>query len=573
MQERAVDAFWSVASDLRGDPSAEGIARVLRFPIGTTSRGYPFLDKRGWQVFRDTVDHLFTGGARMLEVLTRLEGEVGDREGAEWDAVRGAMRVAGQVTRTASITAPPDLWLVARVTSNLAALGLCERLLIGEALYPAHCECDGEALDEAQLETDLTFLLSARLRRGVRRRLPRGGALVGALGAPPRRRRGPRRGRRRGPVRGRARHSGEPVAEEARAALIERVIARIGEPKPARERTHWMASAREARIGAALVPLILGLRGADRCAALEADRGVIGPEAIAPGDHDLGLAALSVLRAAGWVEPLTGRVSALGRRGFARGPGPFGIIETYHPYMTRGVEIVRRGRGQVWVARGENVGASQDANAKTFRTANDALDRFSAETGFAYSVFIEHAVGRGEATRQRAERDQEAGRERHYVGADLEDAAIDAAIEEQRAGKLPASMVFVRDADIGRPGRLLDAMAERGIEAEGAVMVVGNGFHEARDQTDDSMVEVFRGYHDAGVVLLFTEENALSIDDLRETAWNTYHAGFRYVHEKSGQCLRPAEPRGPVRLGRPMRAAWSECARAAGYVRAERYGD
>jgi len=85
------------------------------------------------------------------------------------------------------------------------------------------------------------------------------------------------------------------------------------------------------------------------------------------------------------------------------------------------------------------------------------------------------------------------------------------------------------------------------------------------------MKEVFRGYCDAGIILLFTEENALAIDDIRQTAWNTYHAAFKYVHEKSGQGLRPANPRIGVRLGRGLRAAWSECAQAGGYVRAENY--
>ena len=102
-------------------------------------------------------------------------------------------------------------------------------------------------------------------------------------------------------------------------------------------------------------------------------------------------------------------------------------------------------------------------------------------------------------------------------------------------------------------------------------MLVGNGFHEVRDQTDTGMTEVFQAYEQAGIVLLFTEENALSIDDLRATAWNTYHAGFKYVHEKSGQGLRPAEPGPPVRLGKPLRAAWSRCASDAGYVRADAY--
>jgi hypothetical protein len=158
-----------------------------------------------------------------------------------------------------------------------------------------------------------------------------------------------------------------------------------------------------------------------------------------------------------------------------------------------------------------------------------------------------------------------------YVGADLEDEAIDAAAADQRAGRLPAGMLLIRQADIGEPGRLVAALQEAEIDAQGAVMLVGNGFHEVRAQTDERMIDVFRGYHEAGIVLLFTEENALSIDDLRATAWNTYHAGFKYVHEKSGQGLRPAEPRPRARLGRPMRAAWSECARQAGYVRADAY--
>ena len=34
-------------------------------------------------------------------------------------------------------------------------------------------------------------------------------------------------------------------------------------------------------------------------------------------------------------------------------------------------------------------------------------------------------------------------------------------------------------------------------------------------QTDDAMARVFRGYEQAGMLLLFTEENALSVDDLR----------------------------------------------------------
>jgi hypothetical protein len=333
---------------------------------------------------------------------------------------------------------------------------------------------------------------------------------------------------------------------------------------------HWIADRDELGLGYRLLPIVLGLRASGRTQAL-AETAAVRPEEWSRPHPVVAAAALEVLTASGWMrrEGESYKVTASGARGFSKGPGPFGIIETYYPYMQRAREILLDGTSSAHVSRGENVGASQDANRATFEQANGALDRFCRDTGFQYRVFIEHAIGRGEATRQRYARSGEA---LHYVGADLEDAAIDAAMEEQRKGALPASMTFVRQADIGRPEVLIAALEGAGLSPEGAVMLVGNGFHEVRGQTDESMVEVFRAYHRAGFVLLFTEESALSIDDLRATAWNTYHAGFEYVHDKSGQALRPAEPLPrPARLGRSMLAAWSECARRAGYVRADAY--
>ena len=85
------------------------------------------------------------------------------------------------------------------------------------------------------------------------------------------------------------------------------------------------------------------------------------------------------------------------------------------------------------------------------------------------------------------------------------------------------------------------------------------------------MQAVFREYCDAGLVLLFTEETALSIRDQIATAWNTYHPAFRYTHEKSGQGLRPAEEPAPSSHAKPLPASWTECATRAGYVRADEY--
>ena len=144
-------------------------------------------------------------------------------------------------------------------------------------------------------------------------------------------------------------------------------------------------------------------------------------------------------------------------------------------------------------------------------------------------------------------------------------------MKAQHDGRLPSNMAFIRRADIGNADYLIDKLAAYNASPQGAIMLVGNGFHEVRQQTDEFMIEMFRVYAKAGLILLFTEENALSVDDLRATAWNTYHTGFKYVHEKSGQGLRPAYPRESPHMGRPLPASWNECASKAGYVRLESY--
>jgi hypothetical protein len=537
-----------------------------------TSRGFPYLRKAEWDVFRDTVPHLLGMGQRVLGLIDRAEvlAAAAGVDAAARDHCLRACRVARQVVQTASITAPPDLWLLRHVLGFFSELGLSERLARGGAIYVRSCVVQTKSgpvtLDAGQLETDLNFLLA----RGVVEQYedsyrmaghPRVGRLLSEIG----------------PV------IGVPISatslwrrvfacEEVSAGELE-VLLDLTSSVQAREdvrQNHWIPTVEEVQLGYRLVPIVLALRATDRTASLTEGVQVTARQ-LCPTHAPCCGGALSVLVAAGWMERRGEgcQVTALGARGFARGPGPFGIIETYHAYMAKGAQVLVEGRKGAWVNRSENVGASQDANRRTFARANDALDRFCAETGFSYSVFIEHAIGHGEATRQRYERSGDTGLS--YFGADLEDAAIDAAIEQQSRGLLPPGMVFVRSADIGEPNVLIESIRAHNLDPAGSVMLVGNGFHEVRNQTDDNMAAVFRGYHDAGVLLLFTEENALSVDDLRATAWNTYHAGFKYVHEKSGQGLRPAEPAPFSRLGRQLRAAWSECARAAGYVRAGAY--
>ncbi len=558
-------------ADANDSPLVDQLANLVTRRTGLTSAGYPYFQRQTFEEFRDTIPLLFSDAAFLLELIETWRSAIDDLDIDEEQAdnLRRGTRVARQMLRTSAITAPTDLWLTRHILGTHRALGLTDRLLRGEAIDPRSCVVDGQRLDDEQLAIDLHFLLSRGFIETYDQRF--------RIAGHPR-------------VRELFKHipikSGDepipatavwqplleddPVADDdldALGSMLTRLQAYI-DVKPPTLSTHWVPSLSQVCIGYLLVPLVLSLRAAELTKDLSAGQ-TVDTTAWLPHHPNLRRRALQILSAAGWLR-LPGEqttVTALGARGFKRGPGPFGIIQTYHPYMKAASRILRQGSSQVWVRRGENVGASQDANRKTFRQANRALDDFCDRFDVDFDVFIEHAIGRGEATRQRFNNDGEA--QIRYVGADLEDPAIDAARKEQDAGRLPQNMLFVRRADIGDPQRLLDALHDANLDPHGAVMLVGNGFHEVRNQDDHTMVEVFQGYHEAGILLLFTEENALSIDDLRATAFNTYHAGFKYVHEKSGQCLRPAHPRPEPRLGPPLRAAWSECARMAGYVRVD----
>lgn len=552
-------------------PDAQLAGRLLDIaarPTRVSSAGFPYLDHEGWEILRDEIPHLFEHGLRVLETLPALEEalDAASIPDETRENARRAFRVIRQVTFTAAITAPPDLWLLRQILGNFAELGLLDRLLDGHALHTGSCRVDGHRLDSHELGIDLRFLLA----RGFVEQYDESYRIAGhpRVAEALRHIRGLPTGAPAATHLWRTHFSGGSLSESERVAL-----GALGQQVPRRcdqDRTHWVATWEEIEIGYRLLPVVLALRATNQTAGLTPGR-TVGRATWTGADPKISEGAERILEAAGW---LTRRgaelsVSALGARGFQRAPGPFGIIETYHPYVTRGVELLRQGAGNIHVRRGDNIAASQDANSAAFVRANDSLDRFCADTGFTYSVFIEHAVGRGEATRIRFERSGEATI--RYFGADLEDAAIDGAVAEQAEGRLPTNMVFARRTDIGHPEKLIAALREAGVDPVGAVMMVGNGFHEIRNANSERMVDVLSRYEQAGILLLFTEENALSVDDLRATAWNTYHAGFRYAHERSGQSLRPANPRAPSRGGHLLRRAWFECATLAGYVRLDAY--
>jgi hypothetical protein len=556
------------SKELAGVPLARRLVPVLCSRTGVSSAGFPYLGAEAYAFFRDHVPHVLAMGSVAQNALSRavpLAVAAAGDDAETLEQIQRAERVIRTMLNTAAITAPPDLWLLRFVLGTLQGLGVLDRLLTGQVLDPDACSvhigADSEKvqLSAEEVEAALRFLAtrryviesaegytiapSERVRDVFTRVTPTPEFVPAGVG-----------------------RTWKRLFEGAALDPHEiAILGRLGTPPRVRTETaqdEWTATLEEIELGYRIVPIVLGLRHAERTAAL--GRGAaLRPTELSAAHPELVVGACEVLAAAGALVPGDGvyTPTAIGQRLFARGPGPFGIIETYHPYMSKLRSILLDARESVWVNRTANVLASQDANSKTFEQCNDSLDRFCADTGYSYDVFIEHALGRGEATRQRWQRS--ADRSLHYFGADLESAAIDAAVGERDAGNLPADMVFVRGADIGEPSGLVAQIRAAGVSTEGAVMMVGNGFHEIRNQTLEKMTRVFREYHDAGVLLLFTEANAMSVEDLRETAWNTYHAGFMYVHQLSGQGLRPAGALPDARARSPAgTCAWRRIAHA-----------
>lgn len=534
-------------STLINHPNAQHLMEIVCGETDISSAGYPYISDHSFRILIDRVPHLYQDGAAILRWVRALELELEGKQDIPRDSLASmerAIRVLRSVVRRAGITATTDLWLLRHVLSAHRKLGIIDFLMDGRPLDPQVFAREHD-LNLDQLTSDLRFLHTrGYLRRG------HGDFVISS-----------------DPAIARVLGSAAVIPERYRTDLVSRMVEFFGPEKPApdlreylenwlsipvdHEPTHtWVASYFQIAVGYRLLPTVLSLRSLEITPQLKLGERL---EDHLPRQLD-GMGAL--FEAAGFTQD--GRVNVLGERVFQRGPGPFGIIGAYHPYLNQLPSLLTSDEKSVWVRRGENVAASQDANRKSFSIAHDKLDEFCEQYGYEYSVFIEHAMGRGEAIRQRLERD---GVEiRRYFGADLEDAAIEQARKQQKAGILPQGMELIRSADIGDPQKVIGFLEERGVKDEPIVMMVGNGFHEVREQTNQRMTEIFRQYQRAGIVLIFTEESALHDEALLRTAWNTYHAGFRYVHEMSGQGLRPAVEEGSDRW------SWRRCAEEGGYV-------
>jgi len=532
---------------IKGLPShskSDELLNVLSGETGMSSSGFPYISDDSFKQFRDNVPHLFNDGLSVIRFLDCIEKKLTsmDSTNEELNSVRRATKVLRTIVFTAGVTATPDLWLLRQILGMHKELGTLSHLSGGgEIEVASYAEKNG--LNAAQLGIDLHFLYSrGYLLESVNGFVIKESSLIIDLFEQI------DKISSRFKVNMINKMADWFYGEKTEEGLIKSYLQIDIHPKPIND---WVAGIEQIELGFRVLPLVLGLRVTGLTEKLRKDASI--DEQIPMLLPEMAI----VLSKGGMLED--GIVTELGARIFERGPGPMGIIAAYYPYMNKLNELLGAGNAEVWVRRGANVAASQDANAKTFKVGNDSLNRFRETYKFDFEVFIEHAVGQGEATRQRYLIDGEEFIQ--FVGADLEDAAIDKAIEQQEMGLLPKNMKFVRRADIGKPDCVIEFLRKNNLMGKPAVMIVGNGFHEIRQQTNEKMVDVFRKYKNAGLVLIFTEESSLNNDDLLNTAWNTYHAGFRYVHEMSGQGLRPAIDRGH----KSGLWSWRKCIREGGY--------
>ena len=531
-------------------PCFNSLVEILSGPTGLSTGGYPYMGGKAYGQFLNGVPHLFLKGRKIIEWIALLERELPSVRliAKQLDSVKRSLAVLRNMVFSAGVTAPPDLWLIRQVISCLQDLGVFE-VLSDHGFHSVQDISRKLKLDPHLLSVDLKFLYSRSylIKNSEQYGIQMNNAIKNLLNLKPL----------------------ETVELETNwvkliadhikgNSQLTKAIAtycQLSPSGPESDEGHWVAKSSDVELGYKILPIVLACRVLNLSSELKKGENVY--KLIPEKPY------AELLYKAGYIDE-SGLVTIYGERVFTRGPGPFGIIHTYRTYMLAHKKALRGLMGEHWVVRGENVAASQDANRKSFKLANDALDRFCYDYGFSYNVFIEHAVGQGEALKQRLQLSGD--KNIQYFGADLEDAAIEAAKKFQADGLVSSNTKFISKADIGHPEILVSKIVSAGFDSEGAVMMVGNGFHEVRGQTNGKMIDIFKKYQESGLLLIFTEESGLSDQDLLDTAWNTYHAGFRYVHDISGQGLRPAVDREEDEI-----YSWSKCAKLGGYLVMQEY--
>ncbi|HEX5038017.1 MAG TPA: hypothetical protein VFX30_12730 [bacterium] len=536
--------YFSQFPELFEHPMGERLLELVLQPTVEGPDGFPRISQTAFRSFVNEVPHLFVNGQELLGWFSNLESALERRPGLD-DETRASVGRAADAFRTmtftAAVTAPPDLWLMRQILGTYTATDVLDLLARGETLS------SGDArileLDPNQFSFDAQFLEA----RGILNKV--GDGYVRS---------------RTSPYRFDESLNLDPAFRTDLAGVLAAGFSENVLPKedalvqrwlrlPPAGRAHhpcaaWMASPHETEVGYRIVPIVLGLKAAGLLKGLGA--GSAFPETRWGG------AVRHVLNEAGFLDG--SRVTALGARAFERGPGVYGIVGAYHPYLAQHLALLQEKGRRPWVERGKNIAASRDANRKSFKDAVEILWDYQRASGVRYRNVLEHAMGLAVGIQEFRKKFGDDGI--RYFGADFEQAAIDGASSELQAGRLPSGMKFTQ-SDIGKPGELIDFLRREEALGPGTVMLVGNGFHEARGKTDEDMIATLRRYRDAGMIVVFTEESGLTGPQIRDAGWNSYHAGFRWTHQVSGQGLRAPWPMDPP----GDRLSWVEVFEKAGY--------
>lgn len=540
------------------------LIQILSGPCHLTDDGFPAMSPQSFDLFLQKIPHLFVEGQKILNFLRQAETAshssfVSNASLPPESLTQLSLNISAirTLVLTAAVTSPSDLWLTFHLLVQWQELGLIESLQKKPQTLTELAS--SHKLTKSLLQLDVDFLLSRHILEFKNdqfsfRHSPQwqeittwlkssqgSAALIPSNPVPVFKKI----------------FSGDNLSAEEKKLLEDFFKLPIPVQNPKRQ--SWPPTLHEIFMGAQLMSLILGLRVANLTQKMIKSLHIDFPENL-PFRQNI----LFLLQQAGLIDEQN-MLTDLGARVFDRGPGPFGIIHAYHPYVETHLTQLQGTKTTQWVSRAANVAASQDANRKSFKMILESLARYVKDTGFQYKVFIEHALGQGEATRQHFNLYGE--KTIQYFGADLEDASIAQAKEQKALGHLPTNLQFISQADIGVAEVVIDAITKAGFSCHGAVMVVGNGFHEIRHQTDEKMTACFRKYADAGILIIFTEETAISTVDLQNSAWNSFHAAFRYFHELSGQGLRHSHQHGQP----PRVLSWKECAEGGGYQVLEKY--
>ncbi len=544
-----IEAHLATHPRLQGHPAALALSRILSDRSPADEAGFPQITWDRFVAYRDQVPHLFQDGQETLDWLKKAV-EISSQFAVPMERVR-AIQAAADVLRTqiftAAVTAPPDLWLLRQILSTHKKIGTLDFLLSGrELVVEEYARAHG--WDARQLSIDLNLLVARgylrKTLKGYARTMTDAAAVLEDVTVLPE-------------------SYFDLVAElrrigdgDASPDLVAKLTQWLDYPKPYQPVGGWCADLRSMDIGYRLVPVILALKASGRLKDSKEGQafslnGI--PEKLASSIAQL-------LTEAGFLR--SGKVTALGARAFERGPGVYGIIEAYHPYLNRHEELLKKtGTDRPHVERGRNIAASEAANTKSFLDAVSLGKKDAAD----FDYVAEHACGKANGLKVwvREVGGTNPGTQVPYifVAADHEPTSVEAARREVTEGRLPAG-TFVGQADISKPEEFAALLSERGYapRKNRVLIIVGNGFHEVR-LDDAGTIAVARSYREANASVAFSEESALSLEQILEAGWGTYHAGFLWCHETSGQRLHA-----PWLYEDAMpRQSWKEIFEEAGY--------